>query len=117
MTFDDHDEERLVRPYFLTQGRTEAQLPIESMVQASSRRERGVLSVEQSQIMDLCREPKAIAEVAALLKLPLGVARVLIGDMVTDGLLVAAAPAKQFDDAFFDALIAGVERAAAAAVA
>ncbi len=33
MTFDDHHEERLVRPYFLMQGRTEAQLPIESMVQ------------------------------------------------------------------------------------
>jgi len=35
----------------------------------------------------LCAEPRAVAEVAALLPVPLGVARVLLGDMAERGMI------------------------------
>jgi hypothetical protein len=38
-------------------------------------------------IVDLCRDGRSVAEVSARLKLPLGVARVLVADMVDEGLL------------------------------
>ena len=37
--------------------------------------------------MDLCRSARSVAEVSALLRLPLGVARVLVADMAVEGLL------------------------------
>jgi len=43
------------------------------------------LAHERRRIAELCREPISIAEVAARLGVPLGVARVLVGDMATDG--------------------------------
>jgi hypothetical protein len=43
---------------------------------------------EHSTICELCMETKSVAEVAAILRLPLGVVRVLIGDMAGMGLVV-----------------------------
>jgi hypothetical protein len=40
----------------------------------------------------MCREPLSIAEVAAALEVPAGVARVLIGDLVADGSLRISRP-------------------------
>ena len=44
-------------------------------------------TTEQRRILQLCADPTSIAEVSAHLSLPLGVARVLVGDMVTEGFL------------------------------
>jgi hypothetical protein len=38
-----------------------------------------------SRIIELCATPQSVAEVSAKLKIPLGVTRVLIGDLVSDG--------------------------------
>lgn len=118
MSFDDSEYDRqLVRPYFLTQGRTDshAQLPIEAVVRTVD----GAvpwdsLAPEQCSIARLCTTPMAIAEASAMLKLPLGVTRILMSDMVASGVLEAAATEHRFDDDFFDQMIAGVRRAAAA---
>ena len=68
----------LVRPYAVTRGRTEPRrdIPIEAVLVAT------------------------LAELAALTRLPLGVARVLVADMVADGLLSlhSAAPKKGFTE-------------------
>jgi hypothetical protein len=45
------------------------------------------LTPEYRAIMDLCRSWRSVAEISALLRLPLGVARVLIADMAYEGLL------------------------------
>jgi Protein of unknown function (DUF742). len=37
--------------------------------------------------MALCRQVRSVAEVSALLRMPLGVARILIADMATEGLV------------------------------
>lgn len=82
----------LVRPYAVTRGRTEPRrdIPIEAVLVASQSavQEARFAGHDKYRIAVLC-EPRAqsLAEIAARSRLPLGVARVLVADMVTDGLL------------------------------
>jgi hypothetical protein len=86
---------RLVRPFSLTGGRTRSSsdLPIETLL-VSTRVDRDMPSFvpERRMILDLCARPTSVAEVSAILKVPLGVARVLAGDLVTEGLVTAYRP-------------------------
>ena len=82
---------RLVRPYAMTGGRTRsagAEIPLEALVIVTDegRRAEG-LAWEQRAIAELCASPLSVAEVSAHLKVPLGVARVLVGDMAAEGLV------------------------------
>ncbi|MFE4604083.1 DUF742 domain-containing protein, partial [Kitasatospora indigofera] len=43
-------------------------------------------------ILDRCRRPAAVAEVAAGLNLPISVTKILLGDLIAQGLLLARAP-------------------------
>lgn len=76
-----------VRPYVRTRGRTRARpdLLVETLI--SLPRPRPPLEdPEHVVIGDICdAAPRSVAEVAALMRVPLGVARVLIGDMADDG--------------------------------
>lgn len=85
------DSSSLVRPYAVTGGRTKPRydLAIEALVTAAPYppRDVAVLTPEYRAIMDLCRSARSVAEVSALLRLPLGVARVLVADMAVEGLL------------------------------
>ncbi len=86
--------DRFVRPYVITGGRTRADgfdLPIETVVQTVGSAwdlEPGT-AVELFDILDVCHEPTSIAEIAVHLRVPVGVARVLVGDLVTRGMLQA----------------------------
>jgi Protein of unknown function (DUF742) len=87
---DDTDEAQLVRPYSLTAGRTDSRinLPLEAPVEtvlAPQKPPRWPGNDMRGQILSLCARSPSVAEVAAVLSLPLGVARVLIGDLVTQG--------------------------------
>ncbi len=81
----------LVRPYAVTGGRTKPryQLQIEAMVAAShyEARDLSVLSPECQAILSFCRDWRSVAEISAVLHMPLGVARVLIADMAMEGLV------------------------------
>jgi uncharacterized protein DUF742 len=81
----------LVRPYAVTGGRTKPSyhLQIEAMVSAShyEARDLSVLSPECQSILGYCRDWRSVAEISAVLHMPLGVARVLIGDMAMEGLV------------------------------
>src|SRR3954466_3192343 len=85
-----------VRSYVITQGRTRStvDLPLETIVKVTPQ---GVsatprLALERKQIVSLCSAPISIAEISAHLHLPLGVARVLVGDMAEQGLLHSHKP-------------------------
>ncbi len=87
----DDDDDYLVRPYQVTRGRTKARyhLEIEAMV-ASSHYQAGDitrLSPECQAILEFCRDWRSVAEVSAVLQMPLGVARILITDMAAEGLV------------------------------
>lgn len=81
-----------VRPYAWTRGRTRSgfDLAIETLLSTSRRgREQLVtMPVEHRVVAQLCEQTRSVAEVAALLAVPLGVARVLLGDMAGLGLVM-----------------------------
>ena len=95
----------LVRPYAVTRGRTEPRrdIPIEAVLVASQAavQEARFAGHDKYRIAVLCEtKPQSLAELSALTRLPLGVSRVLVADMVADGLLSlhSAAPKKGFTE-------------------
>ncbi|HEY3006897.1 MAG TPA: DUF742 domain-containing protein [Micromonosporaceae bacterium] len=96
----------LVRPYAVTRGRTRPRLNIalEALVETtvrgrSSISNKGGQGREHQYIAALCDgRLQSLAEIAALMKLPLGVARVLIADMAAEGLVAVYEPTS-LDDA------------------
>ncbi|MDQ0763853.1 DUF742 domain-containing protein [Streptomyces canus] len=88
-----------VRPYSLTGGRTRFGhvLLVETFVASTAALEApeerkeltngGLKSVmpELRAIVELCRRMRTVAEIAALLKMPLGVVRVLLSDLADQG--------------------------------
>ncbi|MBE9374048.1 DUF742 domain-containing protein [Saccharopolyspora sp. HNM0983] len=89
---EGYDSGSLVRPYARTRGRTRTDydLAIETLVTTSERGRTQATQARQEHrsISELCLEARSVAEVAAHLRLPLGVVRVLIGDMAGDGLVL-----------------------------
>lgn len=85
-----HESISLVRPYAWTRGRTQSNLPLEVETMVSSEQRYGpgrAMGLEHRSIVELCRHPHSVAEVAAKLSVPLGVARVLLSDMAELGLI------------------------------
>jgi hypothetical protein len=77
-----------LRPYVLTAGRTEGADPlvgVETQVTARLDRPPGDLAPELAAIVELCAEPTSVAEISARLRLHLGVARILVGDLRAAG--------------------------------
>ncbi|MGH9179310.1 MAG: DUF742 domain-containing protein [Acidimicrobiales bacterium] len=89
---------RLVRPYALTGGRTRSktsqiQLAIEALVVATEAATGSpALVLERRAIADLAVTPVSVAEISAHLQVPIGVARVLVGDMAEEGLVQVHQP-------------------------
>jgi hypothetical protein len=81
----------LVRPYAVTGGRTKprTRLEIEAMVTAAhyGARDLSLLTPECQAILGVCRDWRSVAEISAVLRMPLGVARILIADMAEEGLV------------------------------
>ena len=84
-------EANLVRPYTLTAGRTDTNidLPLEAPVQTlqSALYHRWPPDDMRGKIIQLCIKSPSVAEISARVDLPLGVARVLVGDLITSGYL------------------------------
>jgi hypothetical protein len=104
---------RLARPYLLTGGRTRSDGPdlaIETLIITSEagNRQMEQLQAEHGEIISLCHLPRSLAEVAALVHLPLGVTRVLVGDMVGDGLLSVQQNSGEVELPFLERLLDGL---------
>jgi hypothetical protein len=84
----DEPDDVFLRPFVLTGGRTRPLhdgLRIETLVSALPAALSAPLRFELRRIVELCQQPLSVAEIAVRLGLPLGVARVLVADLVTDG--------------------------------
>lgn len=81
----------LVRPYTLTAGRTDTdvELPLEAPIQTLQPELNPAWSPSDARgrIVEQCVNSPSVAEIAARLDLPVGVARVLVGDLVNSGYL------------------------------
>jgi hypothetical protein len=95
----DDDEDSFVRPYTITHGRTVSaheELTLITIVVALVPPEeqfgtRG-LEPEHRFILERCRRPVALAEIAAGLNLPVAVTKILISDLITLGTVAARPP-------------------------
>jgi hypothetical protein len=92
----DEDAGRVVRPYALVRGRTRpagADLDVVAMVTVARRvrPDPGVLEPEHLQLLCLC--PATVADLAADLRLPLGVVRIILGDLGERGFIQVHRPA------------------------
>jgi hypothetical protein len=96
----DRDAGPVVRPYALTRGRTRsggADLGLIDLVVAvgfdlvvavgSPYLELRRLGPEHKRLLSLCRRPVTVADLASEIDLPLGVVRVLLGDLREVGLV------------------------------
>jgi hypothetical protein len=85
-----------LRPFLLTAGRVavDASITIETQVISTDlgRASVATLDFERRDIVALCHDPLAVAEIAATLTLHLGVVRVLVGDLSTEGHLAVYLP-------------------------
>lgn len=86
-----------VRPYLITGGRArpvDSTLQVEAQVLTTWEGRAAVdrLTYEHRDIVALCVRPVAVAEIAARLNLHLGVARVVVADLVALGYLVVRHP-------------------------
>ena len=96
---DDDPEDSLVRPYTITRGRTLPERGDLSLITLITTLDAEIapgggrgLQPEHRMILELCRRPSAVAEIAAELNLPVAVAKILIGDLITLGRVLARPP-------------------------
>ncbi|WP_137722873.1 DUF742 domain-containing protein [Prescottella subtropica] len=91
---DEHDNvsgrgPSLVRPYSLTSGRTKpaVELALEALIQALPLPDHRLpeLGDIEATIVALCAQSPSVAEIAARVGVPIGVARVLVADLVESG--------------------------------
>jgi hypothetical protein len=108
----------LVRPYAVVGGRTRhgsaTPLPVESIVFARGPVETTELRLEKSAIVQLCQRPYSLAEIAGRLSLPIGVVRVLVADLSTDGFVGVNLPldpraGDTMDRGLLERVLAGLE--------
>jgi hypothetical protein len=110
----------LVRPYARTGGRTKPgrDFDLEALVRTTLNGREAwsspLLSPEHSSVIEMCTGTVSVAEVAARLSVPLGVARVIIADMVELGLVevmkTSAAAGDERDPAFLRRVLSGLQR-------
>lgn len=103
-------------PYLMTSGRSEPvdrTLEIEAQVMTT---ELGAavssgLSFERRDVVELCTTTMSVAEVAARLKLHIGVTRVLVADLAELGYVVVARPSHSLahDPSLIERVIRGLE--------
>jgi len=108
----------VVRPYAITGGRTQAAESTLELVAMVATTERGLAMIdhidgEHQDIVRRCRQPLSIAELSAHLNIPLGVGRVLVSDLLEQGLVVVRRPAprhRMSDEALLEKVMNGLRQ-------
>jgi len=89
----DREAGPVVRPYALTKGRTlpsgGASFGLIDVVVATNERPSVTFrpGPEHRRILSMCRRPTPIVDLTSEIDLPLGVVRVLLGDLTSEGML------------------------------
>lgn len=89
---------RVVRPYVLTGGRTRPTgptLPLDTTIRTAVTEVSATPrpdTPEAERIVELCHTPTSLAELAGRLTIPVGVVRVLVGDLAEAGTLIVDPP-------------------------
>jgi hypothetical protein len=114
----DDEGPALVRPYALVRGRTRTgraePIPVEAIVITTQLGSATHLQLERGAIIKLCEQPHSLAEVSALLHVPVGVVRVLVADLEAERLVqvnlpVTRQPDGSVDRVLLERVLAGLE--------
>ncbi|WP_327425605.1 DUF742 domain-containing protein (plasmid) [Streptomyces sp. NBC_01527] len=94
------DDGPLVRPYALVRGRTRARQDVFDLVAfvvALVDTLHGWMQIEpeHTQLLGLCRYPTSVSELSAGANLPIGVVRVLLGDLLDMGAIRVREPVER----------------------
>ena len=84
---DDYDDV-VIRPFLLTGGRTrpaQEGLNVETLIQSHPGALTPGLRFEARQIVEATQFATSLAELAAKMRVPIGVARVLVSDLIAEG--------------------------------
>ncbi|GAA3874526.1 hypothetical protein GCM10022243_44370 [Saccharothrix violaceirubra] len=116
--YQPEDAPAIVRAYSWTGGRTTTSyhLEIETLVSVVEwdLPPGTLMKAEHQEVVNLVARPRSVAEVAALLRVPLGVAKVLLGDMAERGLidihLTATSDGETPDLGLMERVLAGLRR-------
>ncbi len=88
---EDQSPSLRIRPYLVTGGRTRSSidLPLEALVLTTPEGQAALLGMshERRRIIELCKERQSLAEISAHTQIHLQVAKVLVGDLVSEGYL------------------------------
>ena len=85
--WEDVPVPRIVRPFTITAGRTrpKVELPVEATLRLEENaKDRSWPSAALAHVVDVCHL-RSVAEVSALVSMPIGVVRVLLADLVDAG--------------------------------
>jgi len=102
------DTGRLLRPYAITGGRTAApaSLNLESQLRRTDRVDAGAVPRwEAARILEVAGRPIAVVEIAARVGLPVGVAKVVIADLIEQGALTTGVAPPMSSEASFSSLL------------
>ena len=116
---EDDEGAALVRPYALVRGRTRTEsagpLPVEAIVETTDSGASQHLALEKGAILRRCIEPCSVVELSVHLKVPVGVTRVLVGDLMRMGAVVVHLPVPghladgRVDRVLLERVLAGLE--------
>ena len=105
----------VVRPYTVTRGRARPTTAFDLLAFVQARRDPAEvgphLQPECRALLRRAGEPVSVAELASAVDLPLGVVRILLGDMLQSGLITLHQPgrgAQRSDDRILKAVINGL---------
>jgi Protein of unknown function (DUF742) len=104
----------VVRPFIVTGGRTrptDERLRVETLISALPAALSAPLGFERQRIVQICQRPVSVAEVANGLVVPIGVARVLIADLIAERLVTVheqAGPDEGLSRSVLERILEGV---------
>ncbi|MEU3703948.1 DUF742 domain-containing protein [Streptomyces anulatus] len=106
---------RLIRPYTISNGRTRPSTVFDllSLIMATGIEPDIPLGPEHTVALGMCEGPMSVAEIAAHLRLPAVVAKVILSDLVACGAVTAHAPAfhdMPTDRSLLEAVLDGLRR-------
>ena len=108
------DTGRLLRPYAITGGRTAvpASLNLESQLRRADRVDVAVVPRwEAARILEIAGRPIAVVEIAARVGLPVGVAKVVIADLIDQGALITGyRPPDSSFSSLLERVLDGIDR-------
>ncbi|MCK1797328.1 DUF742 domain-containing protein [Streptomyces sp. XM4193] len=90
----DGDAGRLIRPYTVSGGRTRPTVSFDllTLVMATGSRPHSQLGPDHAQVLGLCGRPVSVAEIAAHIRQPAVVTKVLLSDLLDCGAVATRKP-------------------------